>query len=592
MIRTTGNDAPALRTGENIGTCILLGALIAAVVGCILVLAAVPPVDRDALTHHLAVPKLYLKHGGIYEIPAVPFSYYPMNLDLLYLIPLYFGNDILPKYIHFGFALLTAILIFSYLRRRLENTAFALLGALLFLSLPVIVKLSITVYVDLGLIFFSTAALLRLFRWAETGFRARHLILAGVFAGLCLGTKYNGLIAVFLLGLCVPVLYLRMGPHASAEVITGAGASVASQVVRPLGYAIVFSVIALAVFSPWTIRNYIWTSNPLYPLSSGIFSQHRPQPPGLPGAVDKTSDVEIHPAVEGGTTGLNHFSVRQIVFGESLFETLLIPVRIFLQGEDDSPRLFDGRLNPYLLLFPLVAVFMAKKCRNSSRQAFEQRVLAGFSLVHLFMAFLLTDMRIRYIAPIIPPLVILTVFGVRDLACVLKDVSNDRLRLFGATGGCFILAILVAMNGLYIAELFDRVKPRSYLNGDISRDEYIQQRRSEYATITYINRHLSSDARVLCLFTGNRIYYSDREMVCDSDMFRSVMIFAKSPDAVVRGLLQRGISHLLIRGDVFHPWADAQFHPQGREMLQTLFRQHFKSVFDSHGYFLFQIVEE
>ena len=70
----------------------------------ILVLASVPPVDRDALTHHLAVPKLYLKHGGIYAIPAIPFSYYPMNLDLLYLIPLYFGNDIIPKYIHFAFA--------------------------------------------------------------------------------------------------------------------------------------------------------------------------------------------------------------------------------------------------------------------------------------------------------------------------------------------------------------------------------------------------------------------------------------------------------------------------------------------------------
>jgi len=33
------------------------------------ILASVPPVSKDALTHHLAVPKLFLKHGGIYEIP-------------------------------------------------------------------------------------------------------------------------------------------------------------------------------------------------------------------------------------------------------------------------------------------------------------------------------------------------------------------------------------------------------------------------------------------------------------------------------------------------------------------------------------------
>ena len=55
-----------------------------------------------------------------------------MNLDLLYIIPLYFGNDIVPKYIHFVFALLTAGLIFNYLKIRI-NTVYALAGALFFL---------------------------------------------------------------------------------------------------------------------------------------------------------------------------------------------------------------------------------------------------------------------------------------------------------------------------------------------------------------------------------------------------------------------------------------------------------------------------
>ncbi len=64
----------------SIGLLVLLFALIASIV----VLSAVPPVSKDELVHHLAVPKLYLKHGGMYEIPFMPFSYYPMNLDLLY----------------------------------------------------------------------------------------------------------------------------------------------------------------------------------------------------------------------------------------------------------------------------------------------------------------------------------------------------------------------------------------------------------------------------------------------------------------------------------------------------------------------------
>ena len=158
---------------------LLIGCLIL-LIAAILILASVPPVSRDALTHHLAIPKLYLKHGGIYEIPHARWSYYPMNLDLLYIIPLYFDNDIIPKFIHFAFALLTGWLIFRYLKKR-SQTPYAILGVLFFLSIPVIVKLSITVYVDLGLVFFSFAALIYLFKWFETDFKLKSLAVSAVF---------------------------------------------------------------------------------------------------------------------------------------------------------------------------------------------------------------------------------------------------------------------------------------------------------------------------------------------------------------------------------------------------------------------------
>ena len=121
----------------------ILTGLLMLLIASIIILSWVPPVSRDALTHHLAVPKLYLKHGGIHEIPSVTFSYYPMNLDLLYLIPLYFGNDIIPKLIHFLFGLLTAWLIYGYLGKRL-GSIWGLFGAIFFLSLPIIIKLSIS----------------------------------------------------------------------------------------------------------------------------------------------------------------------------------------------------------------------------------------------------------------------------------------------------------------------------------------------------------------------------------------------------------------------------------------------------------------
>ena len=88
-------------------------------VAWLLLLASVPPVSRDALTHHLAVPRLWVENGGIYEIPHILFSYYPQLLDLLYTLPLLAGNDIAAKYIHMLFGLATALMIFLFVRRRI-----------------------------------------------------------------------------------------------------------------------------------------------------------------------------------------------------------------------------------------------------------------------------------------------------------------------------------------------------------------------------------------------------------------------------------------------------------------------------------------
>jgi 4-amino-4-deoxy-L-arabinose transferase-like glycosyltransferase len=217
----------------SITLLILLFALIASII----VLSLVPPVAKDELVHHLAVPKLYLKHGGMYEIPFMVFSYYPMNLQLLYLIPLYLGNDIVPKFIHFSFALLTAYLIFLYLRRRLDSS-YALLGAVFFLSIPIVVKLSITAYIDLGVIFFSFASLFFLLRWIESGFQTKFLIFSAIMCGLGLGTKYNALITLLLLTLFIPFAYSRYreGPKPGFF--------------RAASQGLVFLFIALLVFHP------------------------------------------------------------------------------------------------------------------------------------------------------------------------------------------------------------------------------------------------------------------------------------------------------------------------------------------------------
>jgi len=48
---------------------VVLSGLVFVLIFSIIILAFVPPVSQDALNHHLAVPKLYLKQGGFTRFP-------------------------------------------------------------------------------------------------------------------------------------------------------------------------------------------------------------------------------------------------------------------------------------------------------------------------------------------------------------------------------------------------------------------------------------------------------------------------------------------------------------------------------------------
>jgi 4-amino-4-deoxy-L-arabinose transferase-like glycosyltransferase len=559
----------------------LLVAAIASLVLAISVLSGVPPVDRDALTHHLAVPKLYLQYGGLVEIPWVPFSYFPMNLDLIYLISLYFGNDIIPKYIHFAFALLTGYLIFDYLKQRTGKNLYGLLGALLFISLPVVVKLSITVYVDLGLILFSTASLLYVLKWAANGYSARLLILSGVFCGLALGTKYNGLVTFFLLACLVPVLYVReegvalppgKKPDGSPNDPQHHGGRAA---LKAVASGVVFSVVALAVFSPWMIRNFIWTRNPVYPLYSSVFTPN-----------EKKSDISNPEAGDDSAeTGMNHFIARKLVFKESLIETLSIPIRIFFQGEDNDPKFFDGRLNPYLLLFPLLSLIGFRRLPRKLQN--ENMALAGFAVLYLLFVFFQTDMRIRYVAPIIPPLVILAVIGISGLSVYVKGHSSSVFSRCGMGVLVVGVASFLVPNLQYAMEQFRIFEPLRYLSGDISRDDYIQKFRPEYAAMRYINSNLPSDARVLGVFLGNRRYYCDRDLIFE-DSLESGLQSATSAEALATMLREKGFTHAIIRYDLFDKFILSRLSGDRLNLFQAFIKNHTKSLFSEDGHILFE----
>lgn len=566
---TISSQIPSRRI--DVGKTILIS-LIAALIVAVCILSWVPPVSRDALTHHLVVPKIYLEKGGIVEIPGIGASYFPQNLDLLYILPLYFGNDIIPKYIHFAFALLTAWLIFGYLKKRLDSR-YAFFGVLLFLSLPVIVKLSFTVYVDLGLIFFTTASLLLLLKWLEEGFRSRYLLLSAVCCGLALGTKYNGLIGFALLSLFVPLLYVRNAQPAKTRQLHAAG------------YALVFFFVAMLVFSPWMIRNAVWTGNPVHPLFPGVFSAKKP-------VSEKAVTVQqIRPPKTSKhlpRTQSSPLWIRKNVFQEPWWQTALIPARIFFEGRDDDPRTFDGRLSPLLFFLPMLAFVRFRS--NTSQMKTEKGLLLSFAVLFLFYAYFKVDMRIRYISPIIPPLVILSAFGLQEILTVIKERFSGRKEKFYATAVMAAVAAGFAWNAIYISEQFTKFRPLDYISGRVGRDAYITRHRPEYPVLQYANQNLGERHKILCLFQGYRRYYIDRVTVHNEKMFGNIVMRASSPDQVAAKLNKRKFTHLLIQFNLFQNWSRSIFTGDEIKRLNTFFDRHTRLLIKKGGYVLLELI--
>ena len=541
---------------------------------CIIILCLVPPISRDALVHHLAIPKLYLEHGGFFPLPCMSYSYYPMNLDLLYTVALYLGSDIAPKFIHFSFALMTAVLIFKYVKKRM-NTNWGLWGAFLFLSIPIVIKLSITVYVDLGLIFFSTAALLVILKWIETDFKVKYLLLAGVCCGLAMGTKYNGLIVFFLLTLFVPFIYSRFKSGTSNVQI------------KAVGSGLIFGLMALILFSPWMIRNYMWTQNPVYPLYKSFFNvQMDPK-------CEITSKSEELPQSVERKMAIGRFAYRKFVYGEKWWEMVLLPIRIFFQGKDNDFQFFDGKLSILLLLLPLFSFVSIPGSVDPYKS--EKKILVSFSVLFILFAIWGSVVRIRYLSPAIPCLVILSVYGLKNIIFLLRNSHFKTMKreiVFGFW--TLFLIFFTWFHGGYVLEQFEYIKPFSYLSGKVSKDKYISSYRYEYPVFQYINEHLSSNAKILFFYVGKRGYYCDREYFPDEGrnikLLYGLINSVSFPWEIRDELHKIGITHLMINNSYFKERIFSDIKDEDQKNLFLGFIRNWTEMkFDEKGFSIYEL---
>ncbi len=391
----------------------------------------------------------------------------------------------------------------------------------------------------------------------------RWLVFSGIMCGLSLGTKYNALISLLLLAFFIPVAYIRYPRKIPA-----------SQV-KALGYSGLFVLVSLILFSPWMIRNYILTQNPVYPLFDHWF--HSQATSSLNSDADAQKSESIY--------ALKPFALRKVIYNENWWQLITIPIRIFFEGKDDNPKYFDGKLNPFLLIFPLF-LFIGFKNQVPQLQ-FEIKFFVLFSILLLLLVFFQSDMRIRYAGSIIPPLVILSILGLKHIEDIL--IRKAFLRSFHSWIPPIIMAVLLIPNAFYLKEQFHVVDPFSYISGKVSRDDYIEKYRPEYRVIRYANRHLPPNSKILFLFIGNRGYYSDRDVFFGYEWLKREIKKKNTADSISEAMKQKGVTHILLRADLFLGWVTNELSPYHGKIMVNFLNDHTYLLFAFSDYWLCEI---
>lgn len=427
------------------------------------VCALVPRTHWDSLAHHLLVPKIYIQSGRILSMfsPGGQFieqSNYPSNMEMLLMFGMLLKSDVLATLISWSVSVFLALSVYSLGRQFLSPRASLIAMAIVYCS-PIVTTYAAYTFVDLGVALFLVLAISAILKWRHTGSN-RLLVVSGIYAGLCAGTKYTGLPLIPVAGaviLLVTILERR-------EFISG------------MKYSIVFAVIALAVSAPWYIKSYLYVGNPVYPFLAGIFGGEN-----IPPGYSKHAASTPWKGFDDYATWYN-----------LLLNYIRFPWDLTMMR---GPFNRLSSIGPLYLLFIPPLLFIRKIDRRV-------KYLLFFGLFGLSIIFALGQ-RPRYMFPFVPPLAVVASYSISR---IVKDGG------FMKRASLSILAAAMVIN-LILALALAVIKGPVVI-GLESREDYILKMLPNHGAISFINNNLPGSARILS--TDPRLYYCDRSFVYDA----------------------------------------------------------------------------
>ncbi len=524
----------------------LLAGYCAVMLAVALIWALTPPTAWDGLVYHLTGPKLHLASGYVSHPLDLPYLGFPQLVEMLFAWGMGLTGERAAAAIHWFYGLLVVGVIVGGRgnheggdhkggdheggdheggdhkggdHKGSDHKGRSYGAVAVLLSAPSIVMLMGWPYVEMALVLYTTLSFMALACFWEDGSQARGwLVLSGVCAGLALSTKYTALALPPALGLALLVWRLAIGDWRYA-----------------IRAWLIVCGVALAIWSPWLIKNWLLTGNPVYPFFfRGVYwDDWRAWWYDRPG----TGLITIAP-----------------------WKLLAAPWDATIWGVEGAAG-YSATIGPlFLALLPLL--FLVWR-----RLALAQRrwLAAALAFCGVLYAFWLWG--IARTALLLQTRLLFSVFG---LLALVAGVAVDGLRALPSRPlnvDWLVRAVIVTVLTLTLAGTllsFVQERPLGVLLGFESRQDFLSRRLGWYAVaMDYVNRELPADAVVLFLWEP-RSY--DCRVECRPDALldrwlHTTHIYGYDAAAIADAWRAQGVTHVLLYRTGYKAIVEAGFDP-------------------------------
>jgi len=476
---------------------------VAALLAIAFLLALPPPTKWDAMTYHLAGPAKYLAVGRVIGYPENHFLGFPQLVETLFTWAMLMIGPQAAVLIHYWFGALVLLLTFGFLKR-LGSTQAGWIAVAVLLITEAFWAAYHWPYNDLALAAYSTAALILVLYWRESGYEVWWLAFAGLMLGCALDVKYTaGGVA---LGIGILTLWLSRPRGVGRVLLSG----------------VVVTAAALIGFSPWLIKNTILLANPVAPFGWG------------------TSHFDALDQWYYLRPGTGYFNA---VTGFDAVGFFLAPIQFSVFGFEGYSPFMSNVCPLWLGLVPFIA--LGWKERPEAQREFAKAAIVFIIPVYLFwlysssVTFYLQQPRL--LLGIFPVVAMIGALGLAGLKEIRLDIPAEEVARVLVLAS-MVLAVVGAT--LEVGEQ----NPIPVALGLESTDDYLYNSGMgvHYLAMQQVNK-LPDDANIQFLWEP-RTYYCTANCTPDSliSLWWHNRQTTPDPFEIARGWADDGVTHVMI----------------------------------------------